>query len=122
MRLSFHPQKATITSGMQTTFQRQGGNCLGLISGRITIDSSPDLRLLLLKTLQSPDCNSLKVDLNEVPYMDTSGLAVLLEVLRAARELNKTFQLSRIGEHPRYLLEGTRLLRLFDEVDGELPE
>jgi anti-sigma B factor antagonist len=107
---------------MQTAFRRQGGHCLGSISGRITIDSSPDLRLLLLQTLQSADCNSLTVDLYEVPYMDTSGLAVLLEVLRAARELNKTFQLSRIGAHPRYLLEGTRLLRLFDEVDAELPE
>jgi hypothetical protein len=45
---------------------------------------------------------------------------VLLEVLRAARALNKTFQLSGLGGRPRYLLEATRLLRLFDEVDREV--
>jgi anti-sigma B factor antagonist len=107
---------------MQTSFQRRGTNCLGSISGRITIDSSPGLRLLLLGTLQTPDCDTLTVDLREVEYMDTSGLAVLLQVLRAARALNKRFQLSGLGERPRYLLEMARLLRLFDEVDAEASE
>jgi anti-sigma B factor antagonist len=105
---------------MHVAFRRRGGDCLGSISGRITIDSSPDLRLLLLQTLQSADCNSLTVDFYDVTYMDTSGLAVLLEILRAARGLQKTFQLSGLREHPRYLLERTRLLRLFDEGDREV--
>jgi anti-sigma B factor antagonist len=118
--LYFHRQKLTVTPGMQAAFRRRGGDCLGSISGRITIDSSPDLRLLLLQTLQAADCDRLTVDFYDVAYMDTSGLAVLLEVLRAARGLQKTFQLSGLREHPRYLLEGTRLLRLFDEVDREV--
>jgi len=105
---------------MQTAFRRRGGDCLGSISGRITIDSSPDLHLLLLQTLQSADCNSLTVDFYDVAYMDTSGLAVLLEVLRAARRLNKTFHLSGLRERPRYVLEATRLLRLFDEVSRDV--
>jgi anti-sigma B factor antagonist len=107
---------------LRTAFKRHGTNCLGSISGRITIDSSPDLRLLLLGTLQASGCETLTVDLHEVDYMDTSGLAVLLEVLRAARVLNKRFQLSGLGERPRYLLETARLLRLFDEVDPELSD
>jgi anti-sigma B factor antagonist len=107
---------------MQTAFRHQGGNCLGSISGRITIDSSPDLRSLLLQTLETADCESLTVDLYDVPYVDTSGLAMLLEVLRAARGLNKALRLSGVGERPRYLLEATRLLRLFDEVDRDISE
>jgi anti-sigma B factor antagonist len=101
---------------METAYRHRGGNCLVSISGRITIDSSPDLRMLLLQPLQAADCESLTVDFHEVAYLDTSGLAVLLEVLRAARGLKKTFHLSGLRDRPRFLLEAIRLLRLFDEV------
>jgi anti-anti-sigma factor len=89
------------------------------VSGRITIDSSPDLRILLLRRLGTADCDSLTVDLHDVPYMDMSGLAILLEILKAARRLNKTFHLSGLRDRPRYLLEAARLLPLFDEVARE---
>jgi anti-sigma B factor antagonist len=105
---------------METPFERRGGDCLVSIVGRITIDSSPDLRILLLRLLATADCESLTVDFYEVAYVDTSGLAVLLEVLRAARRLNKTFHLSGLRERPRYVLEATRLLRLFDEVSRDV--
>jgi len=85
------------------------------LSGRITIDDSPELRALLLRNLSS-DCQILIVDFCEVVYIDTSGVAVLLELLKAARQLRKTFQLSGVRERPRYLLESTGLLRLFAEV------
>jgi anti-sigma B factor antagonist len=107
---------------METAFRRRGGNCLVSISGRITIDSSPDLRILLLQLFQTADCESLTVDFYEVAYVDTSGLAVLLEVLRAARELKKTFHLSGLRDRPRFLLESTRVLRLFDEVARDVPQ
>jgi anti-sigma B factor antagonist len=96
--------------------QQDGALCQVSLAGRITIDSSPDLRLSLLQHLESPACQSLTVDLYEVAYIDTSGLAVLLEVLKAARDRGKTLYLSRLGERPRYLLEATRLLHLFKEA------
>jgi len=48
--------------------------------------------------------------------VDTSGLAVLVETLKAARTVGKAFHLSGLRERPRYLLEATRLLHLFQEV------
>jgi anti-anti-sigma factor len=107
---------------METAFRRAGGNYFVSISGRITIDSSPDLRMLLLQTLQTQDCESLTVDFYDVAYVDTSGPAVLLEVLRAARGLRKKFRLSGLRERPRYLLEATRLLPLFEEVARDAPQ
>jgi anti-anti-sigma factor len=99
-----------------------GSECQVSLSGRITIDSSPDLRLLLLGQVQSPSCQSLTVDFWEVAYIDTSGLAMLLEILKAARCRGKTLHLGRLRERPRYLLEATRLLHLFDEVNPKTPQ
>jgi len=99
----------------------EGTQCRVWLSGRITIDSSPDLRVLLLQRLRPPSCQSLTVDFREVAYVDTSGLALLVEILKAARSQGKTFYLSGLRERPRYLLETTRLLHLFDQVNGEMP-
>ena len=65
-----------------------------MLTGRITIESSPDLRETLLKQLASPGCRTSTIDFNEVAYVDTSGLAILVEILKAARTQGKEFQLS----------------------------
>ncbi len=70
---------------------------------------------------QSRPCQSLTVDFYDVAYIDTSGLAVLVETLKAARDQGKTFHLSRLRERPRYLLEASRLLHLFDDSDQQSP-
>ena len=75
-----------------------------------------NLRLSLLQHLESPACHSLTVDFYDVAYIDTSGLAVLVEVLKAARDRGKTLYLTRLRERPRYLLEATRLAHLFNEA------
>ena len=93
----------------------QGAECRVSLSGRITIDSAEALRELLLKRLDDPNCQYLEVDFQDVTYIDTSGLAIMVETLRAARVRKKKFQLSRLQERPHYLLEATRLLHLFDE-------
>lgn len=108
-------------TGMNATIERSAGKCLVKISGRITIDSSPDLRILLLECLESSNCKSLTVDFSGVVYVDTSAVAILLEALRAALARKKTFQLTGLRERARYLLEATRLLHLFDQVANERP-
>ena len=122
--MGFQGRKALVTpdTGMQTSVRYEGGNCLISISGRITIDSSPGLRILLLLHLKSVCCERLTVDLSEAPYLDTSCLAVLLEILRSAHGRKKTFCLSGLHDRPRYLLEATRILHLFDNVVGDIPQ
>jgi anti-anti-sigma factor len=80
------------------------------------------LRLLLLRRLEAPGCQVLTVDFRGVTYVDTSGLAMLVEVLKAARTQAKMFHLSGLQERPRYLLEATRLLQLFQEVNVEMSQ
>ena len=112
---------ASLTGDIRAVWESRGAECAVSLSGRITIDSSPDLRELLLERVNSPDSRSLTVDFYEVAYVDTSGLAMLIEVLKAARCQGKTVRLSGLRERPRYLLEATRLLHLFHEVNRDTP-
>lgn len=100
------------------TFELKGDTCRASLIGRITIDSSPRLRRLLFQRLRAPGFERMIVDFGGVDSIDTSGLAILVEALRAARLCGKSLCLSRLGEQPRYLLEATRLLRLFVEVNA----
>jgi anti-sigma B factor antagonist len=113
------PTLASQASTPGMLVEHQGTQCHVSLSGRITIDSSPDLRLRLLLLLQSPHCQSLTVDFYDVGYIDTSGLAILVETLKAAREEGKTLHLSRLRERPRYLFESSRLLHLFDGANSQ---
>src|SRR5580698_3461172 len=100
----------------QVTSQQHGEESLAKLAGSITIDSSPELRRVLLRMLRARDCRGLTLDFSEVDYIDTSGLAVLIEALRTARQSGISLRLSELHERPRYLLESSGMLRLFDEA------
>jgi anti-sigma B factor antagonist len=97
-------------------FEQHGEETRAELSGRITIDSSPELRASLLRLLRVPDCQRLEVSFCEVVYIDTSGIAVLVEVLKSARHLGKKLELSGLRDRPRYLLESTGLLSFFEDA------
>lgn len=56
------------------------------VAGRVTVDSSPNLRSLLLDLLRRGTAPLMVVDVSAVSYLDVSGIATLLEVLKAAGE------------------------------------
>jgi anti-sigma B factor antagonist len=103
---------------MRAVVRYEGGNCIVCVSGKIIIDSSPELHRVLFQQLATTQCESLTVNLHDVTYVDTSCLAVLLEALRAARRRNKQFHLSGLRGQPLFLLESTGLLHMFDEFAG----
>jgi anti-sigma B factor antagonist len=106
-------------SGLQLHCRAEGAHCVASASGRITVDSSPGLRAELLQVLESQSCQSLTVDLHEVSYVDTSGLAILMEVLQGARAAGKAFQLENLQQRPRYLFQAIGLLHFFDKANPE---
>ena len=81
------------------------------LCGRIDMDSSPALRDRLIALLQAPYSKKVNIDLSAATHIDSSGVATLIEALRAARS-HKT-ELTLQGLHGR-------LLRLF-ELTGLLP-
>jgi anti-sigma B factor antagonist len=106
-------------SDFRIRFEQHGPKSRVEVSGRINIDSSPEFRASLLRMLRVADCQRLEVSFCEVAYIDSSGLAVLVDVLKCARQLGKKLELSGLQERPRYLLESTGLLSFF--VEGRSP-
>jgi anti-sigma B factor antagonist len=82
-----------------------------------TIDATTawDLRPELLRCLYShgPD---LWIDLNRVTFIDSTGLGMLVGVLKEARELKGDVHLLNTGREVRRILQVTGLHALFQEA------
>jgi anti-sigma B factor antagonist len=88
------------------------------VSGRINVDSSPDLRDRLSAILsERPLPRAITVDLAGVSYIETSGIATLIEALRIARHHQTIFCLQGLGGSVLRLLEVTGVLPLFEASD-----
>ena len=90
------------------------GGALVCLGGRVSVDSSPDLREQLHAVLKRPSLPAVTIDLADLTYLDCSGVATLIEALRIARSHKTLLQLRGLRDRPRHLLEVTGLLRLFE--------
>jgi len=89
------------------------------IQGRVTVDNSGEMRQALCNALRAKP-QTLTVDLSRVDYIDSSGFATLLEVMRNARKQSARLVLRGVQGQTRYFLEITRLDQLFDIEPAEV--
>jgi anti-sigma B factor antagonist len=108
------PEDTVTGSSLTISVTRVEGGALVSLGGRLTIDSSPELRNQLLAVLYGERLENLTIDLSDVPYVDLSGVATLIETLRLARGRKTSLQLKGLHDRPLYLLEVTGLLSLFE--------
>lgn len=83
------------------------------LRGRVTIDSSPALRDRLLPILRGQSPTAVIFDLTEVPYIDTSGIATLIEGLKVARNRHIAFCLQGLQGRILHLFEVAGVMTLF---------
>ena len=86
-----------------------------VFSGEIDLESSPIAREILIKSFQNT--KKVIVDLSEVSYIDSSGVASLVEALQAAKKNSGTFALAATSEPTRRVLELARLDKVFTMFD-----
>jgi len=91
------------------------------LAGRLDINTSPDLRKAALRLYSKRKCKNLTIDFTGVSYIDTSGLATLIEILVTAKERCAQLTLSGLNEKVRYLLDVNGLTRFF-RIAGSLRE
>src|SRR6266478_3240426 len=106
------------SGSISITVDHCGSDALVRLNGRIDMDSSPDLRDCLLAIMsEEPLPRSITVDLAGVPYIETSGIATLIEALRIARHHQAIFCLQGLSGSVLRLFEVTGVLALFEASD-----
>ncbi len=87
-----------------------------LVRGEVDLYSSPELREALVGDYPS-GTDAVGVDLSEVPYMDSSGVATLVEGLRAAKAKGASFALVSPSNQVMKVLQLARLDSVFEIRD-----
>ncbi len=84
--------------------------------GDVDLSSSPDLRTALREAIaRNPD--TAIVDLAAVAYMDSSGVATLVEALQLARRNNSRLVLCQLNDRVQSIFQIARLDAIFTIVD-----
>jgi len=87
------------------------------VTGDIDMGTSPGLRKTLLDSLKTTP--RLLVNLRAVRYIDSSGIASLVEVLKEARNKEKRLVLFGLNTAVREVLQLTRLSKIFEIRETE---
>jgi anti-sigma B factor antagonist len=78
------------------------------LEDEVDLHYAPTLRALF-QAKANQRCPALVVDLGGVPFIDSTGIAVLLEYLRDAAQFGGRFCLAAPTDHVRHVFEITRL-------------
>ena len=93
----------------------EDGLCLAL-AGEIDLSRSPDVRAALIQHIAGQP-KRLIIDLVDVPYMDSSGVATLVEALQKQRAHGGKMILCHLQPKVRSIFEIARLDQVFTLVD-----
>ena len=87
---------------------------VALLSGEIDYSRAPDLRRQLMAIVAQKKPVRLVLDLSAVPYMDSSGVATLIELLQAQRRAKGRLILCNLQPKVRGIFEIARLTTVFE--------
>ncbi|SRR5712692_2867250 len=99
---------------LEIDIDRNGACSVVHIQGDIDLKSSPELRSLILDLFEKRGQERVVLDLKGVNYIDSSGVASLVEGLQEAKKRKARFILSCLNEAPRHVLDLTRLTSVFE--------
>jgi anti-sigma B factor antagonist len=99
---------------------RQAGNATVVdVVGDITLYNSPQMRKVLIDLLKEKRVPRVIVNLKSVRYIDSAGVASLVEGLKISRDMKSGFALYGLSRTTREVLELTRLIKVFEVHDNE---
>ena len=87
------------------------------VEGEVDLSTSPDLRRTLLETL--PTAGRLALNLGAIRYIDSSGIATLVEVLNRSQHLKKEFVLFGLSPAVQEVFRLTHVVRIFQVCQNE---
>ena len=95
-----------------------GGTILD-ITGDIDLAHSPAMRKALLLEIKEKKTPKVFLNLEKVRYIDSSGIASLVEGLKASRDMGSRLILYGLSKTVREVMELSRLQKIFEIHESE---
>ena len=87
-----------------------------VLEGEVNINTSPELRKTCDILMKNGEKKVL-IDLSGVTYIDSSGLATLIEMFQRLKKIGGKLRLSSMNEKVKNVFEITKLYKLFEVFD-----
>ncbi|MGA8259305.1 MAG: STAS domain-containing protein [Arenicellales bacterium] len=100
---------------MEHSTERDGGATVVRLTGDVDLQHSPEARKVLLAAAKGG--RPVVVDLSGVSYIDSSGIASLVEGLQEARKSGGSLALAAVSEGAMRVLHLARLDKVFVIAD-----
>jgi anti-sigma B factor antagonist len=97
----------------------EGNALVASIRGDVDLNNSPSLRVALRELISHNSPARVVLNLSQVSYMDSSAIAVLVEILRGQRAKGGTVSLVALQPRVQGLLEIAKLHQVFGVVKTE---
>jgi len=104
---------------VQISVRRSNTTTIFDVSGDIDFANSPEVRESLLREIREIRASRVLVNLTAVRYIDSSGVASLVEGLKASRDYGSRLILFGLSIAAREVLQLSRLLKVFEVYDSE---
>lgn len=98
---------------MQIQMEEKNGIAVFELEGDIDINTSPEVKKSFDGIIKAKK-NKLVINLQGVNYVDSSGLATLVEILKNLRSYGGKLKLINLSSKVKGLFEITKLDKLFD--------
>ena len=108
----------TETNKVVRKIRRENGAIVLELAGDIDLHRSVELRAGLLETIQEKP-SVLVINMSEVGFMDSSGLATLVEAMQLSRRNGGQLRLVGLSRRVRSIFEISRLDKIFQIYENE---
>lgn len=105
---------------MQISSRRVDNATIVSVSGDIDLSNSPEVRKTLLHEVRDNRRPRVVLNLSGVGYIDSSGVASLVEGLKASRDIGSRFILVGLTGAAREVLQLSRLMKVFEVYETEV--
>ena len=104
---------------MKISARRHDKTTIFDVSGDIDFANSREVRQSVLLEIQGRGIARVAINLSQVRYIDSSGVASLVEGLKASRDLGSRFILFGLSASARQVLQLSHLIKIFEVYDSE---
>jgi anti-sigma B factor antagonist len=104
---------------MQISTRHNNKTTIFDVSGDIDFANSPEVRRSVLREIRENRTPRVVLNLSQVRYIDSSGVASLVEGLKASRDLGSRFVLFGLSNSAREVLQLSRLSNVFEIYENE---